>query len=32
VALQRAQVKLLGDPRYQHPGFWSPFLLINNWL
>ena len=32
VALQRAQVKLLTDPRYQHPGFWSPFLLINNWL
>ena len=32
VALQRAQVKLLSDPRYQHPGFWSPFLLINNWL
>jgi CHAT domain-containing protein len=32
VALQRAQVKLLTDPRYEHPGFWSPFLLINNWL
>jgi CHAT domain-containing protein len=32
VALQRAQVKLLSDPRYEHPGFWSPFLLINNWL
>lgn len=32
VALQRAQVKLLSDPRYNHPGFWSPFLLINNWL
>jgi CHAT domain-containing protein len=31
-ALQRAQVKLLSDPRYQHPGFWSPFLMINNWL
>lgn len=31
-ALQRAQVKLLRDPRYQHPGFWSAFLLINNWL
>jgi CHAT domain-containing protein len=31
-ALQRAQVKLLADPRYHHPGFWSPFLLINNWL
>jgi CHAT domain-containing protein/Tfp pilus assembly protein PilF len=31
-ALRRAQVKMLSDPRYQHPGFWSPFLLINNWL
>src|SRR5262249_4887446 len=32
VALQRAQIKLLDDLRYQHPGYWSPFLLINNWL
>ena len=32
VALQRAQLKLLNDPRYQHPGYWSPFLLLNNWL
>jgi CHAT domain-containing protein len=32
VALQRAQVKMLENPRYEHPGFWSPFLLINNWL
>ncbi|MGH7410607.1 MAG: CHAT domain-containing protein, partial [Candidatus Methylomirabilis sp.] len=32
VALQRAQVKMLSDPRYDHPGFWSPFLMINNWL
>lgn len=32
MALQRAQMKLLADPRYRHPGFWSPFLLINNWL
>jgi CHAT domain-containing protein len=31
-ALQRAQMKMLSDPRYDHPGFWSPFLLINNWL
>ena len=31
-ALQRAQLKLLDDPWYQHPGYWSPFLLINNWL
>ncbi len=32
VALQRAQLKLLGDPAFEHPVFWSPFLLINNWL
>jgi CHAT domain-containing protein len=32
LALQRAQLNLLHDPRYQHPGYWSPFLLINNWL
>ena len=31
-ALQRAQLKMLENPRYEHPGFWSPFLLINNWL
>lgn len=32
VALQRAQLKLLSDQRYCHPGYWSPFLLIGNWL
>ncbi len=32
VALQRAQQKLLSDLRYQHPGYWSPYILINNWL
>jgi CHAT domain-containing protein/Tfp pilus assembly protein PilF len=31
-ALQQAQIKMLENPRYEHPGFWSPFLLINNWL
>ncbi len=31
-ALQRAQLKVLADPRYEHPGFWSPFLMINSWL
>ena len=31
-ALQRAQLKLSSDPRYQHPGFWAAYLLINNWL
>jgi len=32
MALQQAQLSLLEDPRYGHPGYWSPFLLINNWL
>jgi len=32
VALQHAQLKMLNDRRYEHPGYWSPFLLINNWL
>ena len=31
-ALQAAQRKLQGDQRYDHPGYWAPFLLINNWL
>jgi len=31
-ALQQAQMQLLADRRYQHPGYWSPFLLIGNWL
>jgi CHAT domain-containing protein/Tfp pilus assembly protein PilF len=32
VALQRAQLELIGDWRYEHSGYWSPFILINNWL
>ncbi|MDH4085119.1 MAG: CHAT domain-containing protein, partial [Nitrospira sp.] len=32
VALQRAQLKLLGDRIYEHPAYWSAFLLLNNWL
>ena len=31
-ALQAAQVKMLGDRRYRHPCYWSPFLIIGNWL
>ena len=31
-ALQEAQKELLADPRFRHPGYWSPFLLIGNWL
>ena len=32
IALKRAQLKLLNDRSYEHPSYWSPFLLINNWL
>ena len=32
VALQRAQAKLRENPAYEHPIYWSPFLMINNWL
>lgn len=32
IALKRAQLKVLETRRYQHPGYWAPFLLINNWL
>ena len=32
MALRQAQLKLLENPDFQHPIFWSPFLLLNNWL
>lgn len=31
-ALRKAQVSMLQDPKYQHPFFWSAFVLIGNWL
>jgi CHAT domain-containing protein len=31
-ALQQAQRALAADPRYAHPAYWAPFLLIGNWL
>ncbi len=31
-SLRRAQLGLLADPRFRHPAYWSPFLLISNWL
>ncbi|MBF0371151.1 MAG: CHAT domain-containing protein [Magnetococcales bacterium] len=31
-ALRQAQQIIIQDKRYQHPGYWSPFLLIGNWL
>jgi len=30
-ALQRAQIAMLAG-KYRHPSYWSPFLLISNWL
>jgi CHAT domain-containing protein/tetratricopeptide (TPR) repeat protein len=31
-ALRHAQMALLADPRFAHPAYWAPFLLIGNWL
>jgi len=31
-ALRAAQIKLLSDRRYRHPCYWSPYLIIGNWL
>ncbi len=31
-ALQKAQLSLLKNPQYTHPFYWSPFVLIGNWL
>ncbi|HEY9300479.1 MAG TPA: CHAT domain-containing protein, partial [Phormidium sp.] len=31
-ALRGAQLKLLKQPKYNHPFYWSPFILVGNWL
>lgn len=31
-ALRQAQLAIKADPRYRHPAYWSPFLIIGNWL
>ena len=31
-ALRQAQLSLLRNPRYQHPFYWSAFVLVGNWL
>lgn len=31
-AIKNAQIHLIKNTPYQHPYFWSPFLLIGNWL
>jgi CHAT domain-containing protein len=30
-ALQMAQLKVIEDSRFAHPGYWSPYLIIGNW-
>jgi CHAT domain-containing protein/Flp pilus assembly protein TadD len=32
LALQRAQLMIMNEPGHQHPSFWAPFLMINNWM
>ncbi|MBE9068365.1 CHAT domain-containing protein, partial [Leptolyngbya cf. ectocarpi LEGE 11479] len=31
-ALQQAQLAVLRNPNTSHPHFWSPFILLGNWL
>ena len=31
-ALRQAQLLLLQDSDYNHPYYWSPFVLVGNWL
>ncbi len=31
-AFRQAQLKLLRDPQFQAPYYWSPYVLVGNWL
>jgi len=31
-AVRNAQLALLKQPQYEHPYYWSPFILLGNWL
>jgi CHAT domain-containing protein len=31
-AIRTAQITLLKDPKYRHPYYWAPFILVGNWL
>lgn len=31
-SLRQAQLALLNNPKLRHPSFWSPFILVGNWL
>jgi CHAT domain-containing protein len=30
-AQRLGQIKLLTDPKYRHPFYWAPFVLVGNW-
>lgn len=30
-ALRQAQLSLMAQPRYAHPFYWAPFILMGNW-
>ncbi|MEM9273272.1 MAG: CHAT domain-containing protein [Cyanobacteria bacterium P01_F01_bin.143] len=30
-ALRQAQLSLMQEPKYQHPYYWAPFVLVGNW-
>jgi CHAT domain-containing protein len=31
-ALRRAQIALLQDPKFAHPRYWAPYILVGSWL
>jgi CHAT domain-containing protein len=31
-AVRQAQLALLKQPKFRHPFYWAPFVLIGNWL
>ncbi|MEB3231648.1 MAG: CHAT domain-containing protein [Leptolyngbyaceae bacterium] len=31
-ALRQAQQTLMTKPKFDHPRYWAPYILIGNWL
>ena len=31
-ALRQAQLNLINSPQFRHPYYWSPFVMVGNWL
>jgi CHAT domain-containing protein/uncharacterized protein HemY len=31
-SLRQAQLSILNNPKYEHPYYWAPFVLVGNWL